>query len=56
MSIEEVKNTLKNMGFEEHSLYVLGVDGKREVAKKSVSQSPLWRSSAAGSVKRIRER
>ncbi|MEM3716045.1 MAG: hypothetical protein QW145_02655, partial [Candidatus Bathyarchaeia archaeon] len=32
MSVEEVKNTLKNMGFEEHSLYALGATNQKTVA------------------------
>jgi len=32
MSDEEVKNTLKNMGFEEHSLYALGATNQKTIA------------------------
>jgi len=32
ISVEEVKNTLKNMSFEEHSLYALGATNQKTVA------------------------
>ncbi|MEM4005837.1 MAG: hypothetical protein QXM43_09460 [Desulfurococcaceae archaeon] len=32
MSVEEVKNILKNVGFEEHSLYALGATNQKTIA------------------------